>query len=267
MSSDDVTRDLDLQPEKPHSARFWNYLLGGKDNFAADQELGERMKRDWPEAVDIARASRAFLGRTVRHLAAERGIRQFLDIGSGLPTADNTHEVAQRAAPDARIVYVDHDPIVLVHARALLTSAREGATDFIDGDLNDPRTILTRAARTLDLDRPVALMLLSVIGHVPDASDAARLVRTYMDLLAPGSCLVLCTTISTPRADAANETYAASGTDPYITSTAEQMAAFADGLTIPPPGLAPINRWFPEGATGPDIEQWGYVAYKAAARQ
>ncbi|MFI6698930.1 SAM-dependent methyltransferase [Streptomyces sp. NPDC050509] len=262
-SGDDLTRHLDLQPEKPHSARFWNYLLGGKDNFEADRKLGERMKREWPEAVDIARASRAFLGRTVRHLAAERGVRQFLDIGTGLPTADNTHEVAQRVAPDARIVYVDHDPIVLAHARALLTSTPEGATDYIDGDLTDPGSILTHAARTLDLDRPVALMVLSVIGHIPDPAEAARLVRTYMDRLASGSYLVLCTTISTPKADAANETYAASGTTPYVASTAEQMAAFAAGLTVAPPGLGPINRWFPEeGTADPDVDQWGYVAHK-----
>ncbi|MFE3828871.1 SAM-dependent methyltransferase [Streptomyces sp. NPDC059092] len=262
-SHDDLTQDLDLQPEKPHSARFWNYLLGGTDNFEADRELGERMKREWPGAVDLARASRAFLGRTVRHLAAEHGIRQFLDVGTGLPTADNTHEVAQRVAPDARIVYVDHDPIVLAHARALLTSTPEGATDYIHGDLTDPDSVLAHAARTLDLDRPVALMLLSVIGHIPDPADAARLVRAYTTRLAPGSCLVLCTTISTPEADAANETYAASGTHPYVTSTAGQMAAFADGLTIPPPGLGPINRWYPEdGTTAPDVEQWGYVAHK-----
>lgn len=142
MSSDDLTTDLDLQPDKPHSARFWNYLLGGKDNLAADQALGEAIKREWPEAVDIARESRAFLGRSVRHLAGEGGIRQFLDLGTGLPTADNTHEVAQAVAPDARIVYVDHDPIVLVHARALLTSTPQGATDYIDADLTDPESVL-----------------------------------------------------------------------------------------------------------------------------
>ncbi|MFD7495908.1 SAM-dependent methyltransferase [Streptomyces sp. NPDC059832] len=260
------TQDLDLQPEKPHSARFWNYLLGGKDNFAADQELGEQIKREYPGAVDLAIATRAFLGRTVRHLAGEKGFRQFLDIGTGLPTADNTHEVAQRVAPDARIVYVDHDPIVLAHARALLTSTREGATDYVDADLTDPDTVLAHATRTLDLDRPVALMLMAVIGHVTDPAEAAALVQRYMARLAPGSCLVLCTTLASPEVDAANESYAASGTIPYVASSAEAMAAMAEGLTIPLPGLGPVNRWFPDQRTGPgpDTEQWGYVAYKAA---
>ncbi|WP_326615357.1 SAM-dependent methyltransferase (plasmid) [Streptomyces scopuliridis] len=260
--TDDATQGLDLQPEKPHSARFWNYLLGGKDNFEADQRLGEQLKAEWPAAVDIARASRAFLGRTVRHLAGEAGVRQFLDIGTGLPTADNTHEVAQRVAPDARIVYVDHDPIVLAHARALLTSTPEGATDYVDADLTAPDTVLAHATRTLDLERPVALMLLSTIGHVQDPIEAAQLVQTYMARLAHGSYLVLCTTLASPAVNAANETYAASGTIPYVASTADGMMAMAAGLTIPPPGLGPINRWYPEGPMDPDVDQWGYVAYK-----
>ncbi|MFE1334483.1 SAM-dependent methyltransferase [Streptomyces microflavus] len=262
MSSAENLTDLDLQPDKPHSARFWNYLLGGKDNFAADQALGEAIKQEWPQAVDIARESRAFLGRSVRHLAGEGGIRQFLDLGTGLPTANNTHEVAQAVSPDARIVYVDHDPIVLVHARALLTSTPQGATDYIDADLTDPDAVLAQAARTLDLDQPVALMLLSTIGHVTDPAAAADLVQTYMGRLAPGSCLVLCTTLASPEVTAANERYAASGTIPYEASTAEEMASFAAGLTIPEPGLGPINRWYPEGEMGPDVIQWGYVAYK-----
>ncbi|MFF3393439.1 SAM-dependent methyltransferase [Streptomyces sp. NPDC002669] len=262
----DGTQDLDLQPEKPHSARFWNYLLGGKDNFAADRELGEQIKREYPVMVDLALATRAFLGRTVRHLAGEQGYRQFLDIGTGLPTADNTHEVAQRVAPDARIVYVDHDPIVLAHARALLTSTPEGATDYVDADLADPHTVLAHAARTLDLDRPVALMLMSVIGHVTDPAEAAALVQEYMARLAPGSCLVLCTTLASPEADAASDSYGSSGAVPYVTSSAGAMTEMAKGLTIPPPGLGPINRWFPDPGSdpGPDTEQWGYVAYKAA---
>ncbi|MFF1420541.1 SAM-dependent methyltransferase [Streptomyces sp. NPDC058280] len=262
--TEDLTRhqELDLQPHVPHSARFWNCLLGGKDYFEADRLLAEQMMREWPAAVDIARASRAFLGRTVRHLAGEADVRQFLDLGTGLPTADNTHEVAQRVAPDARIVYVDHDPIVLVHARALLTSTPEGATDYLDADLTDPDAVLTQAARTLDLDQPVALMLLSTIGHVTDPAAAAKLVRTYMARLAPGSYLVLCTTLDSPEVAAANVKYAASGTHPYTASTAEEMTAMAAGLTIPPPGLGPINRWYPEGQMDPDVDQWGYVARK-----
>ncbi|MFC9605349.1 SAM-dependent methyltransferase [Streptomyces niveus] len=257
--------DVDLNPQKPHSARFWNYLLGGKDNYPADRELGEQMKREFPAVVDLALSTRAFLGRTVRHLAAEEGYRQFLDIGTGLPTADNTHEVAQRAAPDARIVYVDHDPIVLAHARALLTSTPEGDTDYIDSDLNDPGTVIAEAARTLDLDRPVVLMLMSVIGHVTDPAEAIALVQDYMSRLAPGSALVMCTTLSSPEVDAMTRSYGDSGTLPYVASSAETMLAMADGLTIPDPGLGPINRWHPDkSGPGTDTQQWGYAAYKPA---
>ncbi|MFC9430910.1 SAM-dependent methyltransferase [Streptomyces sp. NPDC056987] len=259
--TDDLPQDLDLQPDVPHSARFWNYLLGGRDHFPADRELAELMLREYPAARDLARASRAFLGRAVRHLATA-GVRQFLDIGAGLPTADNTHEVAQRVAPDSRIVYVDHDPIVLQHARALLTSTPEGATGYVDADLTDPDAVLGHAARTLDLEAPVALLLMSTIGHIPDASAAADLVRTYMGRLAPGSHLVLCTTLASPEVDEANRRYADSGTIPYVASTAEEMAAMAAGLTVLPPGLGPINRWYPEGAPDPDVDQWGYVARK-----
>ncbi|MEU5137718.1 SAM-dependent methyltransferase [Streptomyces californicus] len=256
--------DVDLQPHKPHSARFWNALLGGKDNYPADQELAEKMKLEFPAAVDLARSTRSFLKRAVAHLVAEEGFRQFLDIGTGLPTADNTHEVAQRAAPEARIVYVDHDPIVLAHARALLTSTPEGETDYIDADLNDPDNVLTQAARTLDLNEPVALMLMSVIGHVTDPRQAVALVQKYMARLAPGSALVMCTTLASPEIDAANKSYADSGTQPYVASSAETMLAMADGLTIPAPGLGPISRWHP-GANGPeaDTQQWGYIAYKS----
>ncbi|NEC14016.1 hypothetical protein G3I34_17390 [Streptomyces sp. SID8014] len=254
---------VDLQPSKPHSARFWNYLLGGKDNYPADRELGERMKREFPAAVELALATRGFLRRSVRYLAAEKGYRQFLDIGTGLPTADNTHEVAQRAAPDARIVYVDNDPIVLAHARALLTSTPEGDTDYIDGDLNDPGKIVAEAARTLDLDQPVALMLMAVIGHVTDPAEAVALVRDYTSRLAPGSALVMCTTLASPEIDAANRSYADSGTQPYVASSAETMLAMAEGLTIAEPGLGPVSRWLPDASgPGPDTQQWGYIAYK-----
>lgn len=254
--------EVDLQPNKPHSARFWNALLGGKDNSPADQELAEQMSRDFPYVVDLAVSTRAFLKRSVTHLVAQEGYRQFLDIGTGLPTADNTHEVAQRAAADCKIVYVDQDPIVLAHARALLTSTPEGETDYIDADLNRPDNVINQARRTLDLDQPVVLMLMSVIGHVTDHAKAAALVQTYMSHLAPGSALVMCTTRSTPEIDAMTRSYADSGTQPYVASSEKAMLAMAAGLTIPDPGLGPINRWYPEGDTGPDVSQWGYVAYK-----
>src|SRR3954468_9514398 len=149
-----------IDTSRPHTARIWNYWLGGKDNYPVDEAAGEQIRRLHPGIVDYALADRAFLGRAVRYLTEEVGIRQFLDIGTGLPTVDNTHEVAQRVAPESRIVYVDNDPLVLVHARALLTSTPEGRTDYINGDLHDPGGILKAAERTLDLDQPIAVTML-----------------------------------------------------------------------------------------------------------
>ena len=148
----------------PHSARIWNYWLGGKDNYAVDREAGDQFSAIFPGIVDIARADRAFLGRAVRYLAGEAGVRQFLDVGTGLPTANNTHRVAQGVAPESRIVYVDNDPLVLAHARALLTSSPEGATHYVDADMADPEKILQEAAKSLDLTEPVALMLMGVLA-------------------------------------------------------------------------------------------------------
>lgn len=169
-----------IDTSKPHSARFWNYFVGGKDNYEVDREIGDHIKEIFPGLVDVAVASRHFLGRAVRHLAEEEGIRQFLDVGTGLPTADNTHQVAQSAAPDARIVYVDNDPVVLAHAHALLTSTPEGRTAYLDADLYDPEAVLEAAAATLDLSRPVALMILNTLGHVGDYAQARDLVRRLM---------------------------------------------------------------------------------------
>ncbi|MYR47593.1 hypothetical protein GTY83_00405 [Streptomyces sp. SID4928] len=228
----------------------------------ADQELAERMKR--VPRRGRSRPLHPRLSQEGRGASPEEGFRQFLDIGTGLPTADNTHEVAQKAVPETRIVYVDHDPIVLAHARALLTSTPEGETDYIDADLNAPDNVLTQAARTLDLNEPVALMLMSVISHVTEPRQAVALVQEYVSRLAPGSALVMCTTLASPEIDAANKSYADSGTQPYVASSAETMWAMADGLTIPAPGLGPISRWHP-GADGPeaDTQQWGYIAYKS----
>src|SRR6266700_3544172 len=155
-----------------HSARIWNYWLGGKDNYAADREAGDKVAAMLPSIVAQARADRAFLGRSIRHLAGNVGIRQFLDIGTGLPTAQNTHEVAQGIAPESRIVYVDNDPLVLVHARALLTSTSDGACDYVEGDLRDPDLVLAEAARTIDFAQPIGLMLLGILHHIPDTGEA-----------------------------------------------------------------------------------------------
>jgi hypothetical protein len=157
----------------PHSARVWNYWLGGKDNYPVDRAAGEQFREIFPEIVDAARTSRQFLTRAVRYLAGVAGIRQFLDVGTGLPTADNTHEVAQRVAPDSRIVYVDNDPLVLTHARALLTSTPQGVTENIDADVREPDKIVLAAAKTLDFTQPTALMLLGILGHIGDYDEAS----------------------------------------------------------------------------------------------
>ena len=180
----------------PHSARIWNYWLGGKDNFAVDRAAGDAWAATFPGVRDIARASRSFLIRSITYLAADAGIRQFLDVGTGLPTADNTHQVAQRVAPEARIVYVDNDPLVLAHARALLTSTPEGATAYIHADLRDPDKILAEAADTLDFTKPIALILSGVLGHVVDIGQARSIVRPLAEADLPRA------DADQPRADA-----------------------------------------------------------------
>jgi len=176
----------------PHSARIWNYWLGGKDNYEVDRLAGDQFSGIYPGIVDIARADRAFLGRVIRYVAGEAGVRQFLDVGTGLPTADNTHQVAQRVAPESRIVYVDNDPLVLAHARALLKSTREGATAYIDADLRDPGKILTQAAHTLDFARPAAIILVGVLQFIPDQEDPYAIVAELMRATAPGSFVTIC---------------------------------------------------------------------------
>ncbi|MFI1867196.1 SAM-dependent methyltransferase [Streptomyces jumonjinensis] len=252
-----------IDTSTPHSARVWNYWLGGKDNYPVDRALGARMEEMFPQIIDIARASRRFQARAVRHVAAEAGIRQFLDLGTGLPTADATHEVAQRAVPEARIVYVDNDPIVLAHARALLVSRPEGATSYVHADLTDAPKVLREAAGTLDLTQPVALMLLSTLGHVADDDRAAALVRSYLDALPAGSCLILCDTIETPDTRAGSDEYASGGALPYVSRPAEVVRSFADGLELVEPGFGSISLWRPEEPlTGEPVEQWGFVAVK-----
>ena len=172
----DAAAGTGIDTTVPHSARIWNYWLGGKDNYAVDREAGDQFSAIYPGIVDIARADRAFLGRVVRYLAGEAGMRQFLDIGTGLPTADNTHEVAQSVAPESRIVYVDNDPLVLTHARALLTSSPEGSTHYVDANMADPGKVLQEAGQWLDLTQPVALTFMGVLGHVTDDDEARAIV-------------------------------------------------------------------------------------------
>jgi hypothetical protein len=243
-----------LDTSVPHSARVWNYWLGGKDNFAADRAMGDQVRQVFPDIVEVARVSRAFLVRVVTYLAGEAGVRQFLDVGTGLPTADNTHEVAQRVAPDARIVYVDNDPLVLVHARALLTSTPEGATDYIDADVHDPDTVLRGAARTLDLGQPIALMMLGILGHVTDLQEAKGIVKRLVDALPSGSYLVIndgTNVVSREERDAATEVTVEAGTA-YIPRTPEQIGSFFEGLDLVEPGVVSTPRWRPAGAVLPD---------------
>ncbi len=231
----------------PHSARIWNYWLGGKDNYEADRAAGDAWIQTDPGILDLARATRAFLGRAVRHLVHQEGVRQFLDIGTGLPTANNTHEVAQRAAPESRVVYVDHDPLVLAHARALLTSSPEGATRYLHADMRDPATILAEAGEVLDLTRPVALMFLGVLGHVADYDEARSLVRTLVEALPPGSFLVICDGGEDEAALKASEEYASTGAVPYHLRTRREVERFFDGgLEFVEPGFVLVNEWRPD---------------------
>ena len=230
-----------------HSARIWNYWLGGKDNYPVDREAGDKYRETYPQIVDTARAGRYFIARAVRYLAGEAGIRQFLDVGTGLPTVDNTHEVAQRVAPECRIVYVDNDPLVLAHARALLTSSPEGECDYNDADMRDPVGIHTAAARTLDLTRPVALLLIGVMGHVSDDDEARRIVGGLLDGLPAGSYLVLADSTSSGRAHReAGERYAQTGAVAYHLRSPGQIEDFFSGLTLVDPGVVPAAQWRPD---------------------
>jgi O-methyltransferase involved in polyketide biosynthesis len=264
--TDDLSPEIDAGV--PHSARIWNYWLGGRDNYPVDREAGDQYREAFPDIVTVARASRHFLTRSIRYLAGEAGIRQFLDVGSGLPTVDNTHEVAQRVAPQSRIVYVDHDPLVLTHARALLTSAPEGITDYIDSDLRRPEEILEAAAKTLDFGRPIALVLSGIMGHVPDAEEARSIVRRLLAALPSGSCLSLndgITVAEDTSYEEAQEEYNDSGAIPYVLRTPEEIARFFDGLELIEPGLVHAQLWRPE-TTLPDgsapVGQIAGVGYK-----
>jgi len=249
----------------PHSARIWNYWLGGKDNYAVDRVAGDQFSAIYPGIVDIARADRAFLGRVVRFLAGEAAVRQFLDVGTGLPTADNTHEVAQRVAPESRIVYVDNDPLVLVHARALLTSSPEGSTYYVDANMGDPETVLREAAQWLDLTQPVGLTLMGVLGHVTDYAEARSIVARLVDGLPAGSYLAINDSINTSEAlEEALQQYEASGAVPYRTRSLEEFTGYFDGLELVEPGVVLVADWRPDPAAsrGPEIPQVGAVGRK-----
>jgi S-adenosyl methyltransferase len=257
-----------LDTQRPHSARVYNYWLGGKDNYAADREAAEQAIAANPGIVTDVRANRGFLARAVRYLAAECGIRQFLDIGTGLPTASNTHEVAQAAAPHARVVYVDNDPIVLAHARALLTSTPEGATAYLDADLRDTSAILNAASQTLDFTEPIALLLLIILHLIPDADGPYGIVARLVTALPAGSYLVLAHPASDIRAAKMAEMTRRVNErmrGPKATMRGRAaIARFFDGLDLLEPGVVQPQRWRPEpGAPSPpQVTAWCGVARK-----
>jgi SAM-dependent methyltransferase len=255
-----------------HIARVYNYWLGGKDHYAADREAGDEAIRTYPGMRLSARANRAFLRRTVRFLAAEEGIRQFIDIGTGLPSANNTHEVAQATAPESRIVYVDNDPIVLTHARALLTSGPRGATGYLDADARDTGKILAEATRLLDFDQPVAVMLVAVLHCISDEDDPWQVVAELMQAVVPGSFLVISHPPSDMHkaapgaADAAVKLSQLMAQRVTVRSRA-QVSRFFDGLDLVDPGVVPVQQWRPDSEV--DAEEraavWGGVARKPSA--
>jgi hypothetical protein len=261
----------EIDTSVPHSARIWNYWLGGKDNYPADQEVGDQIAKMFPSIVAMARHDRAFLVRAVRYLAGEVGIRQFLDIGTGLPTMENTHEVAQRVASDSRIVYVDNDPLVLTHARALLTSTPEGACDYIDADLRDPDRILEAAGQTLDFSQPVALMLVAILLHVTSDEEAYATVRRLVEPLAPGSYLVIVhdtADIHGEEIRTAMRFFMEQGGEPLVARSREQITRFFDGLELVEPGLVTTSRWRPEPKPSGEPEDAEEVAqYAGVARK
>ncbi|NNN32606.1 SAM-dependent methyltransferase [Streptomyces sp. S3(2020)] len=255
----------EIDTSVPHSARIWNYWLGGKDNYPVDEEAGDAYTAVFPGIVTIARSSRAFLGRSIRYLVEEAGVRQFLDVGTGLPTVDNTHEVAQRGAPESKIVYVDNDPLVLAHARALLTSTPEGVTSYEDLSLYDPERILEAASKTLDLTRPTALIMSGILGHVTDYDQARDLVTRLLAGLPPGSYLSLNegSRGTDPDYEQAQDAYNETGAVPYFLRPVEQIIAYFEGLELVDPGIVSVPLWHPDGGTQPEpIGQHGGVGRK-----
>jgi len=258
-----------FDPSVPHPARVYAYWLGGKDHHSADREAAEEVMRRRPQVVAGARANRAFLARVVRYLAGDCGIRQFLDIGTGLPALANTHEVAQAIAPDCRVVYVDDDPLVLAYARALLTSSPQGSCDYVEADLRDPPAIFAGAAQTLDLTQPTAVLLLAVLRFIPDADAPGSIVAALASKLAAGSFLA----ISHLTADFAPDPVTA-GVSAYnvlvptslIPRTHSQVSSLFAGLPLVPPGVVPLTEWRPAAGPIPHVtDLYAGVAHAPAA--
>jgi hypothetical protein len=268
---------MEIDRTVAHMARIYDYLLGGTNNFAIDREVAETVTGALPGGIEVARANiranRDFLAWAVRWLAAEQGIRQFLDIGTGIPNADNVHAVAQQTAPDARVVYVDHDPVVLAHAHTLLQSTPEGATAYLDGDIRSPGHILTEAAQVLDLTEPTAIMLLGILHYLPDDEDPLGLVAKLLDAVPSGSYVVLSHLASDlfPEAmaeladrhnDGDNQT-----AEQAVLRSRTEVARFLDGLDLVEPGVVPLNDWRPGGTNPLNVGDTVIPIYGAIARK
>src|SRR5580704_895173 len=247
-----------IDTSRAHQARIYDYWLGGKDNFAVDREAAQQALAAYPGLRRGVQAQRAFLARVVEYLAGTAGVRQFLDIGTGIPTANNTHEVAQSVAPEARIVYVDNDPMVLAHARALLTSAQPGATSYLDADVRDTETILSAAADLLDFRQPVALLLIGILQLIPDEDNPRAIVANLVEAIPPGSWLAVfhpaSDILSDQIGEAARRVSARSAGRTTLRSRAE-VTRFFDGLQLMDPGLVQVHRWQPGSAAPADGEE------------
>jgi hypothetical protein len=278
MTSDDATvasggttgkaGSLPFDTSVAHQARIYDYVLGGKDNYAADRVAAEAGLRVWPDMAFAMRANRAFLGRVVRYLAAEAGMRQFLDIGTGIPTAGNTHQVAQAIAAESRVAYVDYDPVVLAHARALLISSEAGATEYIHADLRDTAAILGQAARLLDFTQPVAVSLLAILHVIPDHDDPCAIVAKVMDAVPPGSCLAISHAaldlFDQETGNSFKSVINQNMQQQWTPRTREQVARFFVGTDLVDPGLVPVQEWRPEPGTEAkgNSALWGAVGRK-----
>jgi len=259
---------VDFRTDVPHPARIYDYWLGGKDNFAADREAAEAVIAVRPTVVRDIRANRAFMHRAVAWLVSEAGIGQFLDIGTGLPTKPNVHDVAQAVIPAARVVYVDNDPLVLSHAQALLVGGPEGKTAYVDADLRDPDQILDQAARTLDFTRPTAVLLVGILHLISDEEDPAQIIARLMAAVPPGSYLVINAPASDVHAKVAAEgakRLAEMGSTPVTRRSREQVAGFFSGLDLVEPGVVQTHRWRPE--PGISTAEYEVSAWAAVGRQ
>ncbi|MDQ1288870.1 MAG: SAM-dependent methyltransferase [Actinomycetota bacterium] len=251
----------------PHSARMYDYWLGGKDNFAVDRSMGDAFLREIPTLRDMAKENRKFVNRATRYLAAE-GVHQFLDIGTGIPTSPNLHETAQAVTPDARVVYVDNDPVVLAHARALMVSTDEGMTTFLDADVRDPESILQQPEfrRVIDLGRPVALMVIAVLMLVGEEDEPYEIMKVFRDALPPGSYLALThpTQDFDPQAVETVTAFATQGGMTFVPRTKDAVAGFFGDWDLVGPGIVPVREWFPKT---PPANPWSAYYWSGVARK